>query len=553
MAPCGWVVVVALALAAVAAPVGPTVTLDFGTYRGISNPITGTDTFYGLPFAAPPTGNLRLRPPQLFATNYGNVVQDASLPKSDCTQQPIEVVSTTELEYVETYAGPNYTAYLSITGTGSEDCLYLNVIRPSTATPTSKLPVMFWIFGGGFEFGGISEYDGSFLVQQSIAMGQDVIWVAANYRVSAWGFMPGQEVLDAGVTNIGLLDQRAALLWVQQYISQFGGDPEKVTLFGESAGAMSIGFQLLLYGGDTNNTFRAAIMESGSPLPVGPPSYAQGVFDQIVDFSNCSSANDKLECLRHLDESTFLQAVATTPSIESSYVNLHLAYIPRIDYNTVPDFPPNLLRSGRFAKLPVISGDNEDEGTLFQFTSLNVTTDDEFAQFVKEMFPLLNETTLEMLLEAYPEDPALGSPYNTGDLYALTPENKRIASFYGDTVWNAARRFFSQIYVNASVPIWSYLFSHTNVIPYLGAFHSSELPFVFTHHSSVKDDCVDEYDVRARTLVECWVGSARHVEYVHPAANVLVGAEVDVVVDVLEVEVGRLLCVVVAQATRGKI
>ncbi|EJT99036.1 sterol esterase [Dacryopinax primogenitus] len=445
------------ALGVFAAPLGPTVTLDFGTFRGISDFLTGTDTFYGLPFAEPPTGQLRLRPPQSFTTNYGTTIQDASVPKSDCPQQAVSLVSSEALVYLRTYAGPNFTAYLSLTGTGSEDCLYMNIIRPSTATPGSKLPVMFWIFGGGFELGGISEYDGSHLVQQSISMRQDVIWVAANYRVSAWGFMPGQEVQDDGAANIGLRDQ----------------------LFGESAGAISIAFQLLMYGGQTNGTFRAAIMESGSSVPVGPLSYGQSIFDQIVDFTNCSAASDKLECLRGLDENTFMQAVAITPNVESAFVNLHLAYLPRTDYDTIPDLPQNLLRAGRFARLPVISGDNEDEGTIFQFTSLNVTTNDEFACYAKEMFPLLSNSTLSMLLEAYPEDPAIGSPYNTGDLYALTPQNKRIASFLGDTTWNAARRFFSQIYVNASVPIWSYLFSHTNTIPFLGAFHASEIPFVY--------------------------------------------------------------------------
>lgn len=149
----------------------------------------------------------------------------------------------------------------------SEDCLTLNVVRPHGVTQADRLPFGFWIHGGGNYEGGNSDprYNLSFIVQQSVEAGKPFIGVGVNYRLQGFGFLFGNEVLEAGAANIGLHDQRLALRWVQENIAAFGGDPAKVTVWGESAGASDIGAHLLAYRGRDEGLFRAAIMESGAP------------------------------------------------------------------------------------------------------------------------------------------------------------------------------------------------------------------------------------------------------------------------------------------------
>jgi carboxylesterase type B len=141
--------------------------------------------------------------------------------------------------------------------------------------------------GGGFELGGTSMYDGTSLVAESVAQGKPIIFVAVNYRVGGFGFMPGKEILADGSGNLGLLDQRLGLEWVADNIAAFGGDPDKVTIWGESAGAISVMDQMLLYDGDNSykgkSLFRGGIMNSGSIVPAQPmdSSKAQAIYDTV--------------------------------------------------------------------------------------------------------------------------------------------------------------------------------------------------------------------------------------------------------------------------------
>lgn len=127
----------------------------------------------------------------------------------------------------------------------------MNVIRPSSVPLNASLPVAFWIHGGGFFEGGSGDarYNLSFIVQNSVDMGTPMIGVSVQYRLSAWGFLGGSEMLETGNTNLGFRDQRLALQWVHENIESFGGDKEKVTIWGESAGAASVGAQVLAYNG----------------------------------------------------------------------------------------------------------------------------------------------------------------------------------------------------------------------------------------------------------------------------------------------------------------
>ncbi|KAG5923972.1 hypothetical protein E4U53_003487, partial [Claviceps sorghi] len=131
----------------------------------------------------------------------------------------------------------------------SEDCLYLNVVRPHGPAPDAKLPVAVWIHGGALVAGGSADrrYNPSFIVEKSVRMKKPIIGVSLNYRLSAFGFLGSKEALDAGATNIGFRDQRLALQWVSENIHAFGGSPDKVTIWGESSGAESVTAQVFAY------------------------------------------------------------------------------------------------------------------------------------------------------------------------------------------------------------------------------------------------------------------------------------------------------------------
>ena len=178
----------------------------------------------------------------------------------------------------------------TVTNAG-EDCLTVNVQRPAGTKADAKLPVLFWIFGGGFELGSTAMYDGASLVAESVAQGKPIVFVAVNYRVGGFGFMPGKEVLEDGSANLGLLDQRLGLQWVADNIAAFGGDPEKVTIWGESAGAISVLDQMMLYDGDNSYKgkplFRAGIMNSGSIVPADPVDCPKGqaIYDRVSSYS----------------------------------------------------------------------------------------------------------------------------------------------------------------------------------------------------------------------------------------------------------------------------
>ncbi|CAI4217399.1 unnamed protein product [Parascedosporium putredinis] len=350
-----------------------------------------------------------------------------------------------------------------------------------------KLPVLFWIFGGGFELGSTAMYDGSTLVKAGVGMGQPFIFVAVNYRVGAFGFMPGKEILADGSSNLGLLDQRMGLEWVADNIATFGGDPSKVTIWGESAGAISVLDQMALYGG--NNTyngqklFRGAIMNSGGIVPADTVDCPKGqaVYDQVVSAAGCKGKADTLACLRGLDYTKFLQAGNSVPGI-LSYHSVALAYLPRPDGVVLPMSPDILVASNQYAKVPMIIGDQEDEGTLFALFQPNLTSTAKVVSYLSDLFfPLASKAQLEGLVNTYPTSITAGSPFNTGIFNELYPGFKRLAAILGDLVFTLTRRVFLEVHttINPKVPVWSYLASYNFGTPILGTFHGSDLLQVF--------------------------------------------------------------------------
>lgn len=206
-------------------PSAPTATIKNGTVVGRT--ANEVDSFIGIPFVQPPVGDLRLRAPQTITKPFGRLV----LPETAaaCIQMNVSTTDTTGLD-------PRAVAVMNelstnFTGLMSEDCLTVTVQRPVGIPKHKKLPVLFWIYGGGWTEGSTQGYDGTAIVLKSVEMGEPVIFVAANYRLNAFGYLQGKQMQAEGITNLGMRDQRKALEWVAENIDAFGGDSGRVTIW----------------------------------------------------------------------------------------------------------------------------------------------------------------------------------------------------------------------------------------------------------------------------------------------------------------------------------
>src|ERR1700733_13365239 len=324
-------------------PVGTTT----GTYQGLKNfqelpgdPASGINVFLGIRYGQAPLGTLRWRPPRPPNPGQGSIVAGAI--GNTCVQgRP----------------------------TDSEDCLFLNVYTPSNANPRSKLPVFVWIHGGALVSGAGSDYDPSVMVADN-----DIIVVTINYRLGSLGFLAAsvlaasqpnafENVGDAG--NYGLMDQQFALAWVQHNIAAFGGDPDAVTIGGESAGGLSVSSQLAstntvrsLTGRDL---FRAAIIESGAYMYHDVPSLAtyQTLSNSFAqkDANISCGGNLTLACLQGL-------SAAQVFANESSFGGFGIA--PNFGTKILPLDLHTAFSTGQFNRVPVLQGTNANEGRLFE-------------------------------------------------------------------------------------------------------------------------------------------------------------------------------------------
>lgn len=223
----------------------------------------------------------------------------------------------------------------------SEDCLYLNVYAPATATSTSNLPVMFWIFGGNLQFGtgSLAQYDGS-----SLAATQNVVVVTINYRTNIFGFSNSPEV-PFGQQNSGFLDQRFALQWVHDNIKSFGGDPNAITLFGESAGGESVK-QILA--SPPSTPLKAAIMESEQTGIVGNGLVNYG---NVLAHFNCTN----IACLRQVPATDIKNYIETQS----------LGFPPVANDGTYLNDVRASITTGQFARVPILMGSNLNEARVF--------------------------------------------------------------------------------------------------------------------------------------------------------------------------------------------
>ncbi|KAJ7166076.1 alpha/beta-hydrolase [Mycena filopes] len=337
LSPSRLVLATTILLADAASAALSTVTLDYGTYTGLVDTTAEIVYFRGVRYAEPPVGNLRFRAPvSPPTTQLGNVSAANFAPTCIATAQT------------------------ATTSTSSEDCLFGNIYLPITTTPTSALPVLVYFHGGGFEGGSSRDAAPENIIQNSA---EPLIFATFDYRLGQFGFLGGAAVHANGTLNAGLLDQKAALVWLQKYICKFGGDPKRVTIWGESAGAGSTMFQLIGNNGANAHLFHQAMGDSPSLsyLPDNTDPFVENLFTQFAGLAGCGTGTGAamMACLRAAPVNTLALAGSRTLANRTSSL---YPFAPITDGTFIRQRPVEAFRSGKFARVPVLFGSNTNEG-----------------------------------------------------------------------------------------------------------------------------------------------------------------------------------------------
>lgn len=340
----------------------------------------------------------------------------------------------------------------------SEDCLFINVFAPTDATSESKLPVYFFIQGGGFNFNADANYNGAGLVTAS---GHGIIVVTFNYRVGPYGFIASPDISSL---NNGLKDQRKALQWVQKYITQFGGDPNHVVLGGDSAGAASIALHLTANGGKDSGLFVGAAAESVSfatILTVQESEYQYDNFAMRVGCANhnslatraeiasASGVEDTLACLRSRSAAELQAQNFNTPYPGAQNPPLYM-WNPVLDGELVSNYTYSAFDSGAFIRVPVIFGDDTNGGTIFtpRWTSSLAQSD----TFLHDQFPFLTLDHIRRINTLFPNH---GPEFPHSGLWW-----RQLSDAYGDLRYMCPTLFISSSFARYGVPHnWNYRYN----------------------------------------------------------------------------------------------
>lgn len=437
--------------------------------------------YLGIPFAQPPVGNLRWKNPEPPAPRkeiFQAIKQQKGCPqpnpKNPCPHEQ------------------------------SEDCLYLNVWVPDGATPNSKLPVMVFIYGGAFITGSdeLPVYNGS-----SLASVGNVIVVNFNYRLGALGFLVMDGITDAIHNNFGFRDQIQALQWVQTNIASFGGDPTNVTIFGESAGAMSVGLHALS-STLSSGLFKAAIMES-NPLGISymTPQQAAEVGESFAGKLHCTGP-DKATCVRAVTNACTLvkEEFQVTKELFSQGIG-SLPWAPVIDGTLITQQPMIAAQAGAL-KLPMLLGTNRNEGNVFssliQAARVSPLDRSGYDKILQNVFGHANAA----LIKKQPD-------YTCGKALC----GPTLANVINDYTFACANRHFA---TQAQAAIYAYQFTHPSgddCNPWRGLLahcnshscHGAEVPYVFNTPSDVRKSCTfnKEEEALAKTMGGYWTSFAR--------------------------------------------
>lgn len=438
---------------------------DKGQVRGVVH--ADHRLFQGIPFAAPPVGNLRWKPAK--QTEPWNDTLDATQPRSQCAQP----------------SGFGYPA------TYNEDCLYLNVTTPRTAT--GARPVMVWFHGGGYLIGNSHSYD-----PRKLAVDGDVIVVTVNYRLGTFGFLalPSLSAETPGIQsgNFGIEDQQAALRWVQRNALAFGGDPGKVTIFGQSAGASSVCMNVV--SPSAAGLFHRAIAESGScASAVRTKQVAETGGAQFAATVGCTNPAIAAQCLRAKPAQDLVGAWPEgLPPVVGGY--------------ELPLQPADALRQSRYNHVPLLLGNTRDEMRLFVSLAFDLmgtpVTPEQYVQIIQ----LTYGPNADRVLEQYP---LANYPTPSIALAAVQTDN-------GLDLLSTCSHLTSYKLASASpwpVPVYAYQFADRTAPPLVdvpnfdeGAEHSSELNYLFSA-VPLGRPLNAEQQVLSNTMVKYWTTFAR--------------------------------------------
>ncbi len=441
----------------------PTLHIDSGSIRGL---VVGdkkdVHVYKGIPYAAPPVGDQRWKPPQPVRPWQG--VRDCFAFGAACPQKlPALFGSIPEM---------------AINAPLSEDCLFLNVWT-SADRKSAKLPVLYWIHGGGYVMGAASQplYDGEGLARLGCVV------VSINYRLGLFGFLAhpalSRESKDNVSGNYGLLDQVEGLRWVQRNIAAFGGDPDHVTIFGESAGGMSV--LCLMVAPQAKGLFHGAIAQSPAwlnmvGLRAAPPGRetAEQAGRQFITACGLDASADAKQ-LRQIDAKALVRAVPAEPGAGAPLrlKPLALRIAPVVDGHVIPDDPNLLFAAGRQHGVPLIIGNNKDEMAIFVLTARMPADRTAYLKQLKEDFGDL----AELVAKAYPAQDA-------GQIRSAVIQLTSDLAFVSETRWIA------RTHAAAGHPTYRYQFARgtkRGFLQGLGAHHGAELAFVF-QRPALRDD-----------------------------------------------------------------
>lgn len=471
------------------------VTTQTGRVRGVRMPVLSghVSAFLGIPFAEPPVGRLRFLRPEPKQP-WSNILYASSYQHA-CYQ------------YVDTlYPGFQGTEMWNPNRDMSEDCLYLNIWVPSPRPKDAT--VLVWIYGGGFYSGSSSldVYDGRFLTYT-----ENVVMVSINYRVGAFGFLalPGSPEAPG---NVGLLDQRLALQWVQNNIQYFGGDPRQVTLFGESAGAASVGMHLL--SAPSRGLFQRAILQSGSPngpwATIGPEESRRRTL-LLGKEVGCPLENDSelASCLRGKEPQELIDKEWDVLPYQSVF---RFAFVPLLDGDFFTDSPEAMLGSGDFKETQVLVGVVKDEGSYFLiYGAPGFSKDNEslisrqdFLEGVRMGVPHANDIATEAVVLQYTDWRDENNPVKN---------REAMDDIVGDHNVICPLVHFANRYAEHGSRVYAYFFDHraSNLLwpPWMGVPHGYEIEFIFGLPLNRSLNYSAEEEALSRRMMRYWANFAR--------------------------------------------
>ncbi|KAH6628991.1 Alpha/Beta hydrolase protein [Boeremia exigua] len=443
-------------------PGAPVAVLANGSYYGVYNAEYDQDFFLGMPYAQAPVGDLRLARPQSLNTSWSS--------SRNATQYGFSCIG--------------YGPESSMASQNDEDCLNLAVIRPARVNET--MPVLVWIHGGGFTEGSSSTpyYNTSFLVQRSQEIGEPILAVSINYRLAAWGFMWSDQIVEQGLTNVGMRDQRMALHWVQENIAAFGGDPSRVTIMGESAGAVSVNKHILAFNGRDDGLFQQVISQSGPAAGQGPWERTQEKLGRAtlnITETLCPDAEDQLACLRRVDTKALDDAIKISLTIPSA----GSLYGPVPDGDFMTGSSAQQLKEGNFPAIRYLIGSCTDEASLFVDTGIN--SDSELHDTLSGIYMGLNFTSATTLMSAYSSnDNDLGHQglSNTHLNATVGYQYRRLSTIMTDAIWKAGVHFTAEqwnVHNKSEVFVYNAEVPFSTVPQWVGASHGFDLAYMFNN------------------------------------------------------------------------